>query len=209
VRLVSEAGVTRATFYRHFPTKEALVEAYLRVTDADLRRAVGDALAGDDPRRALLDLIGHTTDALGFRGCHFINAAAEYPGAAHPVRIAISDHRAWFRRTVTGLARPPGPGGGRADARPAPRRRARRPARRPRRSAPRGHQSRPPARFGARLCVLGMDRPTLTVAWPPRTREHARHVALEHTAFSELVGTGFDEYAEDLVDRTVWHFWWD
>ena len=99
--------MTRATFYRHFPTKEALVEAYLRATDADLRRAVDDALAGDDPQqalRALLDLIGHTTTAPGFRGCHFINAAAEYPDAAHPVRTAISDHRAWFQQTVTELA---------------------------------------------------------------------------------------------------------
>jgi AcrR family transcriptional regulator len=106
-RLVTEAGVTRATFYRHFPTKEALVEAYLRATDADLRHAVDDALRGDDPQRALralLDLIGHTTNTPGFRGCHFINAAAEYPDAAHPARIAISDHRAWFQRTVTELA---------------------------------------------------------------------------------------------------------
>jgi AcrR family transcriptional regulator len=106
-RLVTEAGVTRATFYRHFPAKEALVEAYLRATDADLRHAVDDAIAGDDPQqalRALLDLIGHTTNAPGFRGCHFINAAAEYPDAAHPVRIAIGEHRAWFQETVTGLA---------------------------------------------------------------------------------------------------------
>jgi len=106
-RLVTEAEVTRATFYRHFPTKEALVEAYLRATDADLRHAVDDALTTDDPQRALralLDLIGHTTNAPGFRGCHFINAAAEYPDAAHPVRIAISGHRAWFQHTVTELA---------------------------------------------------------------------------------------------------------
>jgi AcrR family transcriptional regulator len=106
-RLVGEAGVTRATFYRHFPTKEALVEAYLRATDDDLRAAVDDALAGDDPRRALealLDLIGHTTNAPGFRGCHFINAAAEYPDSTHRVRVAIRDHRDWFQQTVTELA---------------------------------------------------------------------------------------------------------
>jgi AcrR family transcriptional regulator len=106
-RLVNEAGVTRATFYRHFPTKEALVEAYLRATDADLRAAVDAALAGDDPERALtalLDLIAHTTNAPGFRGCHFINAAAEYPDATDPVRVAVRDHRDWFQHTVTELA---------------------------------------------------------------------------------------------------------
>jgi hypothetical protein len=64
-------------------------------------------LAGDDPRRALealLDLIGHTTNASGFRGCHVINAAAEYPDSSNRVRVAVRDHRDWFQRTVTELA---------------------------------------------------------------------------------------------------------
>ena len=107
-QLVTEANVTRATFYRHFPTKEALVETYLRATDADLQTAVDAALARRDPQHALgalVELIGQTTIAPGFRGCHFINAAAEYPDPAHPVRIAIADHRSWFAHTVTELAR--------------------------------------------------------------------------------------------------------
>lgn len=106
-RLVAEANVTRATFYRHFPTKEALVEAYLRATDDDLRTAVAQALAGNDPQKALealLDLIGTTANTPEFRGDWFINAAAEYPDAANPVRIAIREHRDWFQTTVTDLA---------------------------------------------------------------------------------------------------------
>jgi AcrR family transcriptional regulator len=106
-RLVTEAGVTRATFYRHFPTKEHLVEAYLRATDDDLRAAVAAAIEGADPQRslaALLDLIGHTTNAPGFRGCHFINAAAEYPDPDDPVRVAVDEHRVWFQEVVTRLA---------------------------------------------------------------------------------------------------------
>jgi AcrR family transcriptional regulator len=106
-RLVTEAGVTRATFYRHFPAKEDLVEAYLRATDADLRAAVADALDQASPQRsavALLDLIGQVTCSAGFRGCHFINASAEYPDPAVPVRTAVAEHRAWFQDTVTRLA---------------------------------------------------------------------------------------------------------
>jgi Domain of unknown function (DUF4253) len=38
-------------------------------------------------------------------------------------------------------------------------------------------------RFGARLCSLGMDTLGLSVAWPPATTDHARHVAAEHFAF--------------------------
>ncbi|GAA1894616.1 TetR/AcrR family transcriptional regulator [Streptantibioticus ferralitis] len=110
-RLVTEAGVTRATFYRHFPAKEDLVEAYLRATDADLRAAVADALDQADPQQsaaALLDLIGQVTCSAGFRGCHFINASAEYPDPADPVRVAVAEHRAWFQDTVTRLARQAG-----------------------------------------------------------------------------------------------------
>ena len=106
-RLVTEAGVTRATFYRHFPAKEDLVEAYLRATDADLRAAVADALDKGSPQQsadALLELIGQVTCSAGFRGCHFINASAEYPDAANPVRVAVAEHRAWFQDMVTKLA---------------------------------------------------------------------------------------------------------
>ena len=106
-RLVTEAGVTRATFYRHFPAKEDLVEAYLRATDDDLRAAVASALDQPSPQEAaaaLFELIGQTTCSAGFRGCHFINASAEYPDPADPVRVAVADHRAWFQETVTRLA---------------------------------------------------------------------------------------------------------
>ena len=106
-RLVTEAGVTRATFYRHFPAKEDLVEAYLRATDADLRAAVAEAIDQATPEaaaEALLELIGQVTCSAGFRGCHFINASAEYPDAADPIRVAVADHRAWFQDTVTRLA---------------------------------------------------------------------------------------------------------
>ena len=107
-RLVTEAEVTRATFYRHFPAKEDLVEAYLRATDADLRAMVDEILgrpgSPQQAAAALLELIGQVTCSAGFRGCHFINAAAEYPDPADPIRVAVADHRAWFQDTVTRLA---------------------------------------------------------------------------------------------------------
>jgi AcrR family transcriptional regulator len=106
-RLITEAGVTRATFYRHFPAKEDLVEAYLRATDDELRTMVAAALDQPNPQdsaTALLELIGQVTCSAGFRGCHFINASAEYPDPAVPVRVAVAEHRAWFQDTVTRLA---------------------------------------------------------------------------------------------------------
>jgi AcrR family transcriptional regulator len=106
-RLVTEAGVTRATFYRHFPAKEDLVVAYLKAADAELRAGLEAAEARGGAAEGLtvvLDHIAATVGAPGFRGCHFINAAAEYPDPADPVRAVIAGHRAWLRDTVTELA---------------------------------------------------------------------------------------------------------
>ncbi len=110
-RLVAEASITRATFYRHFPSKDDLVVAYLDRVDCDLREAVTAAATGAAPAEAveaLVGLIGRTVCSANFRGCHFINASAEYPDPAHSVRQAVERHRRWFRTTVTELARAAG-----------------------------------------------------------------------------------------------------
>jgi len=106
-RIVNEAGVTRATFYRHFPGKEDLVEAYLGVEDSHIRGAF--AAAGelsDDPRRLLELVIEGLADDVArnhTRGCPFINASAEYPDAASGVRRTVAEHREWFRTTLEQL----------------------------------------------------------------------------------------------------------
>jgi hypothetical protein len=39
------------------------------------------------------------------RGCPFVNAAAEFADTAHPVRLVVTEHRAWFVRVMEGLLR--------------------------------------------------------------------------------------------------------
>ncbi|MFJ7219029.1 TetR/AcrR family transcriptional regulator [Amycolatopsis sp. NPDC098790] len=98
-RLVGEASVTRATFYRHYPTKDDLVAAYLTETSHQIRKAVDAARAGKPPREALaaaLSVVGEATCGEDFRGCQFLNAAAEYPDPDSRVRQVIEDHRRWF-----------------------------------------------------------------------------------------------------------------
>lgn len=103
-RLVSAAGVTRATFYRHFPGKEDLVEAYLGVEDRFLRDAFAAAsTAVNDPEQLLAAIIEGIADDISrnhTRGCPFINASAEYPDAASAVRRTVKSHRDWFRHTL-------------------------------------------------------------------------------------------------------------
>src|SRR3954454_9581726 len=83
-RIVAEAKVTRATLYRHFPSKEDLVVAYLTAADDQVRAQVEQARAGGKSPADTVRAVGETiTDGIrsqGFRGCAFLNAAAEYPG---------------------------------------------------------------------------------------------------------------------------------
>ncbi|MFI5938204.1 TetR/AcrR family transcriptional regulator [Actinoplanes sp. NPDC051494] len=108
-RIIGEAKVTRATFYRHFPGKDDLVLAYLLDEDARIRTAVTGAIeSGAEPGDVLRGIgsgIGGQICQPRFRGCPFINAAAEYPNPGEPVHRAVTDHREWFLRTVTDLMR--------------------------------------------------------------------------------------------------------
>ncbi|TCK24342.1 TetR/AcrR family transcriptional regulator [Pseudonocardia endophytica] len=106
-RILAEAPATRATFYRHFPSKEDLVLAYLRGVDAHTRDVVDAAVRAAGPPADAVRAIGAVVaDDLvrpDFRGCAFLKAAAEYPDPDDPVRRVILDHRTWYVSTLTGL----------------------------------------------------------------------------------------------------------
>ncbi|MEW2145899.1 TetR/AcrR family transcriptional regulator [Micromonospora vinacea] len=106
-RIIAEAKVTRATFYRHFPSKDDLILAYLREVHQLERGMVDEALAANrspvDPLLALSRSIAQNIQSPGFRGCAFLNAAAEYPDTNHPVHQELMAHRQWFLDTITML----------------------------------------------------------------------------------------------------------
>ncbi|WP_432842181.1 TetR/AcrR family transcriptional regulator [Dactylosporangium sp. CA-092794] len=106
-RIIGEANVTRATFYRHFPGKEDLVLAYLQAADQAIRGQVDTAITADlpapDALRAVAESIAQGIQSPGFRGCAFLNAVAEYPNPDHPVHQAVLAHRQWFLDTISTL----------------------------------------------------------------------------------------------------------
>ena len=97
-RIVAESEVTRVTLYRHFPSKDALVSAYLDRRSAYDHQQVDGIVAAhpDDPRRALTELATALTRddfAAMQRGCPFINASAEFTGA-HAALVQAREIRA-------------------------------------------------------------------------------------------------------------------
>ncbi|GAA5030606.1 TetR family transcriptional regulator [Streptomyces siamensis] len=106
-RLVAESKVTNATFYRHFRSKEDLAVAYIESVDQAIRTQIASLTAADVPADGILRGIGASLveqiRSPGYRGCAFLNAAAEFPDPEHPVHRAVVQHRAWFLQTITGL----------------------------------------------------------------------------------------------------------
>ena len=104
-RIIAEAGIAKATFYNHFPSKEDLVVAYIEEQDRLGRTAIA-ALPKQLPRKMIAAIMGRISEAVvagGWRGCPFLNAAAEYPDPASPVRQAIDARRVWQRDSLRDL----------------------------------------------------------------------------------------------------------
>jgi AcrR family transcriptional regulator len=104
-KIIARVGITKVTFYRHFPTKDKLVVAYLERRarwERDAVEAARRATAGQvsEAFRLIVEGIGAESCSPGFRGCPFINAAAEYAEAKHPVRQVVDAHRRWFKATT-------------------------------------------------------------------------------------------------------------
>ena len=68
-------------------------------------------------------------------------------------------------------------------------------------------------RFGVRVVGVGFNTLELSVAAPPVEPEHALHVAAEHWTFcpdNVVQGPGdLHTYAEQIIGRHYWSFWWD
>ncbi|MCU1439784.1 MAG: TetR/AcrR family transcriptional regulator [Rhodoglobus sp.] len=108
-RIIAASAVTKATFYKHYRAKDNLIVEYIQSRHETVRANIEAIIAAaPDPRAALNEFvaaIGAEIAAPGFRGCPFINAAAEFPDAEHPVRKVVTAHREWYVDTLADMLR--------------------------------------------------------------------------------------------------------
>lgn len=106
-RLISESQVTKATFYKHYRSKDNLVVAYISGLHAREKRHIESLIRESaGPQETLMTLaavIIEQVQSENFRGCAFMNAAADHPDPAHPIRVLVAEHRDWYSATIETL----------------------------------------------------------------------------------------------------------
>src|SRR6202165_590750 len=106
-RIVERAGVTKASLYNTFGSKDELVRAYLENHFRRRQNRIARILASHtSPRERLLAVFAEVEGLLAgsaFRGCRFISAAAESrPGEAG--EVVAEKYRAWLWSLFAELA---------------------------------------------------------------------------------------------------------
>jgi AcrR family transcriptional regulator len=88
-RVIAESDVAKATFYKHFPSKDDLIVAWIEQAGS-----FGDAMeeqaakAGGPPLLAVFDTYVDIALRAECMGCTFQGTAAEFPDLAHPAHAA-------------------------------------------------------------------------------------------------------------------------
>jgi AcrR family transcriptional regulator len=102
--IADEIGISKRTLYNHYPSKDALVVAYLS------RRLMPLTISDQPPLEQILgvfDRLETSATRKSFRGCAFVNAVAELGESVREAnKLAVSfkeGRRVWFRDLLSRL----------------------------------------------------------------------------------------------------------
>lgn len=107
--LIDGAGVAKATFYRHFPSKDALIAAWLqdprtRWFDRVRTQVEAESAEPDDVIPLLFDAIADWLEGGDFVGCAYLNTSVEISDPGHPasglVRAYLAEIGAYLEACV-------------------------------------------------------------------------------------------------------------
>jgi AcrR family transcriptional regulator len=109
-QILSDVGISKTAFYKHFESKEDLMLAALedhhRLMLEKFCRLARDrgGLTPVGQLRALLDVVEHFIESDEFQGCIFVNVAMEFPLPHEPAHIAAAKNKQAIEDMVHSLA---------------------------------------------------------------------------------------------------------
>lgn len=110
--IAAESGIGKMTLYRHFPSKNDLIVAYLKDSDAffwaGFEQITKNAATPRDKLLAFFEALqGYVTTPACY-GCPFLNVATEYPETNYPGHQAAIEHKQSVRARFRQLAKEAG-----------------------------------------------------------------------------------------------------
>jgi len=106
--IAAESGIGKMTLYRHFPTKDDLIVAYLQDSNAVFWENFEQITKEiPTPREKLLAFFKSLQEYVlspACYGCPFLNAATEYPEADYPGHQVAVEHKQSVRARFNQLA---------------------------------------------------------------------------------------------------------
>jgi len=106
--IISEAGVNKTTFFKHFPSKQVLVLSYLNFRDEQWLSWLTQRISeiGSTPRCRLLAIfqaLGEWFQMPDYCGCAFTNTLAEFRDRETPEYKIASAHKEKLRDQIKSL----------------------------------------------------------------------------------------------------------
>lgn len=106
-QVIAEAGVSKNTFYYHFPSKEDLCVAYLQerhlIWMGWLYEKIDEYTSPRDRLLSVFEFLDSWLSGCHFRGCAFLNIASEVPDINHRLRQEVIEHKDELRKVLSSL----------------------------------------------------------------------------------------------------------
>ncbi len=109
-QILSDVGISKTAFYKHFECKDDLMLAALEMQNewlqntfrAMIRERGGEAAMGQ--LRAVLDVVETIIESDEFQGCIFVNVAMEFPLMHEPAHVAAAENKRAIEAIICEIA---------------------------------------------------------------------------------------------------------
>jgi AcrR family transcriptional regulator len=109
-QVLTDVGISKTAFYKHFESKEDLMLAVLKDHDLWMQQTFRQMVrerAGPSPfdqLRALFDVVEMVIESEDFQGCIFVNVSMEFPLPHEPAHVAAAASKRAMEEIVHELA---------------------------------------------------------------------------------------------------------